>query len=678
VATIAHRESDYLIKFDSTQQNVFGPIVPNVDNYLYVTLDLLSGTPNFGITTLEPVVSSIEPTAIAGQLWFDLTVPVLKVRNSSNTKWIESPGVVIGCIAAGALYQAYTVGSSANLSNVQSNPGYIMLDSQLRPVRTSTGELLTTQTQVLVKTTSGTSGILTEPIDSFIPVRATEAIPAMSLVYFSGADAVALADPSSERTAPVGLITEALATDEIGILIQVGEITYDQWAFADSDIGLALYSGANGTFSTERPSAATAYKIGFIKNAKTILLGIDSETKTIGTNVLVEAPLRILTSTALDGSTTSTITIDAASASQPGYMTAAQVQLLESFDSRITTVEGEIQTKADIVHAHSIADIDGLQAALDGKSDVGHTHSEYALVNHRHQISDIDGLSDIAGNVALTADVTVIGTTVGAAGEGTVFPTGMTFQQFVEAISTKLAHPTYVAPSIVISSTTAAGSYEYGTALNLTFSLSYHQNNGGLLNSISYYRDNTQVSSTSPYSVQLSLTDSTSFFLVGAYGDGPVLNNNLGQPDPTGQILASSTQSNTITYTPIRLAFYGSTSLPITTSNAVRSLPYSSANSGNNSTVSAAGVATGSTVTPNFTITVPVGAARVVFAYPATSRSVASVKLQELSDSEVKSNFVETSVSVQGANGSAAVTYRVFTYTPVEPFAIVNNYKVFI
>jgi hypothetical protein len=75
---------------------------------------------------------------------------------------------------------------------------------------------------------------------------------------------------------------------------------------------------------------------------------------------------------------------------------------------------------------------------------------------------------------------------------------------------------------------------------------------------------------------------------------------------------------------------------------------------------------------------VPVGAARVVFAYPATSRSVASVKLQELSDSEVKSNFVETSVSVQGANGSAAVTYRVFTYTPVEPFAIVNNYKVFI
>jgi hypothetical protein len=156
-------------------------------------------------------------------------------------------------------------------------------------------------------------------------------------------------------------------------------------------------------------------------------------------------------------------------------MSAAQVQLLESFDSRITTVEGEIQTKADIVHAHSIADIDGLQAALDGKSDVGHTHSEYALVNHRHQISDIDGLSDIAGNVALTADVTVIGTTVGAAGEGTVFPTGMTFQQFVEAISTKLAHPTYVAPSIVISSTTAAGSYEYGTALNLTFSLSYHQ-----------------------------------------------------------------------------------------------------------------------------------------------------------------------------------------------------------
>ena len=52
-------------------------------------------------------------------------------------------------------------------------------------------------------------------------------------------------------------------------------------------------------------------------------------------------------------------------------------------------------TKADVVHSHVISDVDGLQAELDSKSDVGHNHDTlYAPISHTHEISDINGLQD--------------------------------------------------------------------------------------------------------------------------------------------------------------------------------------------------------------------------------------------------------------------------------------------
>ena len=75
-------------------------------------------------------------------------------------------------------------------------------------------------------------------------------------------------------------------------------------------------------------------------------------------------------------------------------------------------IEGKVKKKANISHDHDISDINGLQSALDGKSNSGHTHSEYvtgtdfnaytswiegevsgkANSSHTHSISNISGL----------------------------------------------------------------------------------------------------------------------------------------------------------------------------------------------------------------------------------------------------------------------------------------------
>jgi hypothetical protein len=152
----------------------------------------------------------------------------------------------------------------------------------------------------------------------------------------------------------------------------------------------------------------------------------------------------------------------------------------------------------------------------------------------------------------------------------------------------------------------------------------------------------------------------------------------MGNPNPTGRINAGTVQSNTLSFTVYRSAFWGTPVATPNSSSTVRALPNSMANPGNNSGVDASGSNLVTPPTPSFTITIPSGATRVVFAYPATNRVVASVRYQELSDSEVKGNFTETSVNVEGANAYAAIAYRVYTYVPVEPFSQTVHYKVYI
>ena len=56
------------------------------------------------------------------------------------------------------------------------------------------------------------------------------------------------------------------------------------------------------------------------------------------------------------------------------------------------TNDHNVLINRDIVDQHPIGAITGLQTALDGKSNVGHLHSEYADKIHQHVISDVTGL----------------------------------------------------------------------------------------------------------------------------------------------------------------------------------------------------------------------------------------------------------------------------------------------
>lgn len=440
IATIAHGSSDYLLKFDETVLNAW-QLTAGIDNWLFIDQDLINGALTYGVTTHEPITSLITPVAPAArQLWFDLNSMVMKTF--TGVKWIITPRLVVGKVQNGNTnqIQSYPVGSSVGLS-IPGSPGFLMLDSQLRPLRTSAGELLTSDSPVRIKTTVGTSGVLSEPVNSFIPVRANQAIPAMSLVYFDGEDSVSLASSNPalvDPKTPIGVIEHALAMNEVGVITQQGEITYDQWNWSAVQFGKPLYCGYNGELTTTRPQGVQVYRVAYIKNAHTILFYIDSETQAqvysaAGSIITGSPPIMAVTTTNGVGEIITTISMPAATPSVNGYMTAVQADQLGTFNSRITTNETSITTlqtsKANIVHTHVITDVSNLQPSLDALTasialkipkvtgttgnfpsinsdgtllDSGFTYASFSPTGHAHTIADVTNLqSDLNGKAAL-------------------------------------------------------------------------------------------------------------------------------------------------------------------------------------------------------------------------------------------------------------------------------------
>ena len=125
-------------------------------------------------------------------------------------------------------------------------------------------------------------------------------------------------------------------------------------------------------------------------------------------------------------------------------------------------------------------------------------------------------------------------------------------------------------------------------------------------------------------------------------------------------ILEDTTKTSTFSF--VRNGFYGTDTdaTPLTTSDQVRAL------------TSVKNVKKGST----FTIQVPVGANKVVIAYPSTLGELKSVKFVESMNAEISTVFDKTAIQVEGANAYTSTEYNVYQYVPATPFSQVSSFAV--
>ena len=281
--------------------------------------------------------------------------------------------------------------------------------------------------------------------------------------------------------------------------------------------------------------------------------------------------------------------------------------------------------------------------------------------------SDIVGLdTSLAGAGAMTVDFTVKAVSQGSYNDGNVIPAGTSLETVVKNMLQQRVPATYASPTLSIT-TSATLNPEIGTNISASLVSNWAKGDAGAATEFRVKRDGTLVQTTpgsapANYVASFQLLATTSFTAEADYQQGPQKYDNLG--DPSGTPVAAGTRtSSALSFTPRRATFYGADTGtgPATDSDSVRLI-------GN----SVLGHANGST----FTLNIPAGSTRVSICYPSSLRALNSVKYVEVGNSEVKDTFTETSASVEGANGAAATSYRVFTYRPSIPFGSAATYTV--
>ena len=270
-------------------------------------------------------------------------------------------------------------------------------------------------------------------------------------------------------------------------------------------------------------------------------------------------------------------------------------------------------------------------------------------------------------------DYTLNGTSLGALQNGEKIPEGTSIDDLLNMITQKAIAPTYTQPTVTLAksgSGTAAGNYEAGTSITPIFTATYNKNDAGNLTKLAVLKGSSEVGSdtSSPYTYTgeaIVLGDETITFKAQAtYEDGPVKNNNLGQPDATGQIKAGTKDSSAISFHGQRNLFWatGAGELPALNSETIRGLTNKKLNP---------------TQGYSFTINVSVGQQNVLICYPSSLRDISKVHYVEGNDPNLAQNFSKTNVNVADARGgeSGLKEYKCYTLhlsTPAQATMTLN------
>ena len=285
-----------------------------------------------------------------------------------------------------------------------------------------------------------------------------------------------------------------------------------------------------------------------------------------------------------------------------------------------------------------------------------------------------------AENVYLADDITMAGnyTQVGnltktQTGTNTFSTKGKSVAEAFTEIFSKRLQPTITAQPAVSLTFSQAKAYEVGTVVTPTYSASLSAGSYTYGPATGITAQTWEVTNTAGGSAttatgtfdNVTVVDGISYTITAkaTYNEGAVANDNLGSPsNPVIKIAAGSASKTSSAITGYRNTFYGTTTNKTALdSDTIRTL-----------TKSGKALANGN----KFTITIPVGAVRVVFAYPATLRDVTSVTDTNGLGAEVKSAFTMQKMVVKGAGSDAGIEYKVYTTEFAGPVETANTYNV--
>lgn len=257
-------------------------------------------------------------------------------------------------------------------------------------------------------------------------------------------------------------------------------------------------------------------------------------------------------------------------------------------------------------------------------------------------------------------------------GQATIAATGKNLKQVFDTIFVKEKNPSVTQPSVSVS-LAGAGAKEVGTKVTPSYTASFNAGKyefgpatGCSITSWSVTdTNNAEPLNTAAGSfAEITVADDTNYKVTatGNFSEGVIPVTNVGNEYAAGKIAAGSKSATSSAITGYRNSFYGTlTEKGELTSDIIRSLSKSNKALINGNT---------------FDITIPVGAMRVVFAYPATLRDVTSVKDVNGLNAEISGAFTKSTLSVEGLNNFQGINYKVYVTDFAEAVATANTYNV--
>lgn len=285
-----------------------------------------------------------------------------------------------------------------------------------------------------------------------------------------------------------------------------------------------------------------------------------------------------------------------------------------------------------------------------------------------------------AENVYFPADLSTtnaIGNITLTNGMGTVPSAGKNLIETWNSIFVKEKNPTVTQPSVSISAPQNKA-YEVGTSVTPTFtatlnagSYQFGAKDGAVGTGVTATAwevtdtaSHTLAANTGSFDA-LVVADDTNYKITAkaTYGDGNIPVTNCGSDYVAGQIKAGSKSNTSAAITGFRKTFYGTlTTKDELTSDAIRGL------TGKSTSALKAG--------SKFTVSVPVGALRVVIAYPASIRDINSILDVNGMRAEIKTAFTISQIDVEGANNYTAIAYKVAVMDFANPNDTANTLEV--
>lgn len=274
-----------------------------------------------------------------------------------------------------------------------------------------------------------------------------------------------------------------------------------------------------------------------------------------------------------------------------------------------------------------------------------------------------------AEDLTYTAPIGVM--TVPSSGSGTISAAGKNVKDVFASILAKEKNPTKTEPAVTVTCNQVKA-YEVGTKVTPSYTASLSAGNytygpaTGITATAWSVTDGTKTieAATGTFD-ELTVGDATSYVITATatHGEGAVPKTNLGNEYAAGKIAAGTKSKSTGKITGFRNSFYGTLEAKDGEINSalVRGLGKSGKALANGN---------------SFNISIPVGAIRVVFAYPATLRDVSSVQDINGMNAEIKSAFTMSTASVEGAGGYNAIDYKVYVMDMANANDAANTYKV--